>query len=226
MDCYRHDINKWEVVRKREIMKRKLRIICMCAGLVFFIAFFCGNIDVNAKSVKSTYKTYFKNRNGKVKVEYMNGYDYDKNMCGKWKTKKKIFPLSMFTTYKIKDINGDKKPELLLSTRKTPYSMEDYVMICTYKKGKVVPVFCVGGLRGGIYTAKKNQICFIFGGSDCANMVFLKLKGTKLVRKTSYTRYTIKDRVPYRKIYYKNKKRVKEAVYIKYMKCLKKQIVF
>lgn len=71
----------------------------------------------------------------------------------------------------------EKEPELAYKTSKLTNvylptlcrTMENYL--------EVKPIFCVYGLRIGIYKTKDKQIVFYFGGSSIGQMVFTKIKG-------------------------------------------------
>lgn len=170
-------------------------------------------------AAKCVYKEYMKKLDGKVRVSYVNGYNrrnfkrigsgdssriFWKN---NWKARKKKISLKQFKYYRITDIGGDKKPELLLS--KTEYAQGDgHVLICKYIKGKVRPLFCAYGLRLGMFKAKKRKIAFSFGGSSFTSLVFTKLSGARLKHLSVYTRWVVKDQTPYYTAFYRGYKRI------------------
>jgi hypothetical protein len=52
-----------------------------------------------------------------------------------------------------------------------PYTL----LICSYKSGKVVPVFGIIGIRGEAYRWEGKGICAFFGGSDFGEYVFYRM---------------------------------------------------
>lgn len=140
-----------------------------------------------ATSEKQSYTAFMKQSSKKVTCEYINGYDFDHATDGQWKTTNKSFKLSQFKNYKVQDLNADGSPELLMATSAKPYGEKQYVLIATMKDGKVKPVFCVAGLRSGLFSSNDGQICFGFGASDLINNVFLSLKEDKLSYVTGVT---------------------------------------
>ena len=192
----------------------------------------------SASTTTKAYKKYMHKLNHKVKVPFINGYS-EKNMeyvefednytlwfwKTRWTAKKKKVSLKQFKYYKIINLDGDKKPELVLS--KTSDALGDgHILICKYIKGKVKPIFCAYGLRGGIYKAKNKQIAFVIGSSGTVNLVFAKIKGGKVNRAKMYCVGTVKSVTPYYKVYYEDDYIITKSEYRAKYKTLKKPLKF
>ena len=158
----------------------------------------------------------FMGKNKSSKMPYLYGYSFRNAQTGAFKSKVKMFSQKAFMHYVFQDLNGDGVNEMVVSNIRDTNSTDRKVMICTYVNKKCVPVYCVGGLRNGIYAAKGNQICFGFGGSDTTTYVFSKLSGNKLKHVATYRQETVRkkgNKVAY--CYYKNNKKTTKAQYKK-----------
>lgn len=207
-------LRKRKMSGKESTMRKKVvssLIVIIMAALVL--------APVENAGAKCVYKEYMKKLERNVSVPYINGYakkNYKNMVAGgikyyfwktNWKAKKKSISLEQFKYYKITNIGGDKKPELIMS--KTKYAQGNgRVLICKYIKGKVRPLFCAYGLRLGLFKVKKKQIAFGFGGSCFTTLVFTKLSGSKLKNMTVFTRLKVKSQTPYDTAYYHGYKRI------------------
>lgn len=213
---------------RKSIMGMKAAAVAMAVTLgVTALGF--GGATAGATSVasqaKSAYQKYT-GQNKSITVDYLNGYDFEKAQTGKFVTSKKKISLKSFIRCKIQDVNGDNVPELILSNKNSYKSLSGKVLICTYKDGKVKPVFCVGGLRSGIYKAKGSSLCFGFGGSTEKTYVFTNLtKAATLKHVATYRHQTVREKG--NKVtnnYYRNATKIKKAAFNKAAKKVGKEI--
>lgn len=200
-------------------IKRVYFLTAIIIGIILAISLI--SIDnAKASSEKKAYKKYFKQLDHKIKVPFVDGYS-SSNMVEdgdcvywkpNWKAKKKKISLKQFKYYKYIKLTDENKYDLLLSNSKDAQG-DGHVLICRYIKGKVKPIFCVYGLRIGIYKTKDKQIVFYFGGSSIGQMVFNKIKGKHLKHSSVYSFTRVKNQTPYYNVYYKGSKKIEESEY-------------
>ncbi len=134
------------------------------------------DVPLSADEIKDKYREYFDNRHGEITV---SGIDY-------WTPEMDVvhnndidIDLGKLSVYCFYDINEDGMPEMIISDGDhrfegdgiSPYTL----LICSYKSGKVVPVFGIIGIRGEAYRWEGKGICAFFGGSDFGEYVFYRM---------------------------------------------------
>lgn len=163
-------------------------------------------------SAKRAYETLM-GSNKKVKVPFIDGYDYNNAQMGKFKTKTKSINMKPFIHYIYKDLDKDGTPELLVSNKKDGYGR---VMICTFMNGNVKPILCIDGIRSGIYTASGNKLGIGFGASTAETYAFIKVAKGKMTHIATYCHESC--HIAHGKMehhYYKNGKKITSAKYKK-----------
>ena len=205
---------------------KKIGTVLVASALVLSFLFVQVPVSQAAKTGPVQKKAYlnFMGKSSSVSVSYLYGYSFTNAQTGAFRSKTKTISQKRFMHYVFQDINGDGVIELIVSNTRNTNESGRKVMICTYVNGKVVPVYCVGGLRNGVFT-KGKQICFGFGGSDTETYAFAKLVGTTLKHVATYRKETVRsagDKVSYR--YYKNNKKIKKSQYQKALYGLSKAV--
>lgn len=157
---------------------------------------------------KNWYKQVIKSQSGTYRVKTINPYGKEAG----YKTKKR----SSYKYYKVLDVNKDGTNELLLSTSKNGTFYGNSVLVLTYYKKKVKPLYCFEEMRKNVELKGKNlNICHY--GSDFANSRRYALKNGQLKVKYRLDCYrNAKTGYAYR--YYKNGKKISYDAYKKAVK--------
>lgn len=192
---------------KEIIMKNTKKIIAAVLSLILFISM---STTTFAKTYtgKNWYKQVLKSQSGTYRVKTINPYGKETG----YKNKKR----SSYKYYKVVDINKDGTNELLLSTSKNGTFYGNSVLVFTYYKKKVKPLYCFEEMRKNVELKGKNlNICHY--GSDFANSRSYTLKNGQL--KINYRLdYYRNAKTGYTYRYYKNGKKVSYDAYKKAVK--------
>lgn len=114
------------------------------------------------------------------------------------------------------DMNKDGTKELLLSTSKNGTFYGNSVLVFTYYKKKVKPLYCFEEMRKNMeIKAKKLNVCHY--GSDFANSRSYTIKNGQL-KVSSHLDYYRNSETGYTPCYYKNGKKISYDAYKKAVK--------
>lgn len=134
------------------------------------------DVPLSADEIKDKYREYFDNRHGEITVSGIDYWTPEMDVVHNNDIDIDLGKLSVYCYY---DINEDGMPEMIISDGDhrfegggiLPYTL----LICSYKSGKVVPVFGIIGIRGEAYRWEGKGICAFFGGSDFGEYVFYRM---------------------------------------------------
>ena len=134
------------------------------------------DVPLSADEIKDKYREYFDNRQGEITVSGIDYWTPEMDVVHNNDIDIDLGKLSVYCYY---DINEDGMPEMIISDGDhrfegggiSPYTL----LICSYKSGKVVPVFGIIGIRGEAYRWEGKGICAFFGGSDFGEYVFYRM---------------------------------------------------
>ena len=134
------------------------------------------DVPLSADEIKDKYREYFDNRHGEITVSGIDYWTPEMDVVHNNDIDIDLGKLSVYCYY---DINEDGMPEMIISDGDhrfegggiSPYTL----LICSYKSGKVVPVFGIIGIRGKAYRWEGKGICAFFGGSDFGEYVFYRM---------------------------------------------------
>ena len=134
------------------------------------------DVPLSADEIKDKYREYFDNRHGEITVSGIDYWTPEMDVVHNNDIDIDLGKLSVYCYY---DINEDGMPEMIISDGDhrfegggiSPYTL----LICSYKSGKVVPVFGIIGIRGEAYRWEGKGICAFFGGSDFGEYVFYRM---------------------------------------------------
>ena len=192
----------------RRIKKSKAKQIT--AALLSLILLISMSSTAFAKTYtrKNWYKQVLNSQNGAYRVKTINPYGKE----ARYKTKK----CSSYKYYKVMDMNKDGTKELLLSTSKNGTFYGNSVLVLTYYKKKVKPLYCFEEMRKNMeIKAKKLNVCHY--GSDFANSRSYTLKNGQL-KVSSHLDYYRNSKTGYTPCYYKNGKKISYDAYKKAIK--------
>lgn len=192
----------------RRIKKSKAKQIT--AALLSLILLISMSSTAFAKTYtrKNWYKQVLNSQNGAYCVKTINPYGKEAG----YKTKK----CSSYKYYKVMDMNKDGTKELLLSTSKNGTFYGNSVLVLTYYKKKVKPLYCFEEMRKNMeIKAKKLNVCHY--GSDFANSRSYTLKNGQL-KVSSHLDYYRNSKTGYTPCYYKNGKKISYDAYKKAIK--------
>ena len=188
-------------------MKNTKKIIATLLSLILLVSI---STTTFAKTYtgKTWYKQVLNSQSGTYRVKTINPYGKEAG----YKTKKR----SSYKYYKVVDINKDGTNELLLSTSKNGTFYGNSVLVLTYYKKKVKPLYCFEEMRKNAELKGKNlNICHY--GSDFANSRSYTLRNGQL--KINYRLdYYRNAKTGYAYCYYKNGKKVSYDAYKKAVK--------
>lgn len=189
------------------IMKKTRRITAILLSFILLISM---STTAFAKTYtgKNWYKQVLNKQSGTYRVKTINQYGKEAG----YKTKKR----SSYKYYKVVDINKDGTNELLLSTSKNGTFYGNSVLVLTYYKKKVKPLYCFEEMRKNAeIKGTKLNICHY--GSDFANSRSYTLKNGQL-KVSSRLDYYRNSQTGYAYRYYKNGKKISYNAYKKAVK--------
>lgn len=194
-------------IKETKVMKKTKRITAILLSFILLISM---STTAFAKTYtgKNWYKQVLNKQSGTYRVKTINQYGKEAG----YKTKKR----SSYKYYKVVDINKDGTKELLLSTSKNGTFYGNSVLVLTYYKKKVKPLYCFEEMRKNAeIKGTKLNVCHY--GSDFANSRSYTLKNGQL-KVSSRLDYYRNSQTGYAYRYYKNGKKISYGTYKKAVK--------